>query len=52
MILHDVDKIMLDEVEISYIYIDEETVYSSGLMEAYDEKLLYDETNIATEFNE
>ncbi|MCD6435446.1 MAG: hypothetical protein J7L15_03580 [Clostridiales bacterium] len=52
MILHDIDKILIDDKEVTYMYLDEEIVYTFGFQETYDEKLLYNIDNIAVEFNE
>ena len=49
MTLDESDKIMINNEEILKIYLGTELVYS-GTSEEFDQALLYDVTNIATEF--
>ena len=52
MTLDESDKIYVDTIEVLKIYIGTDLVYDSipAVLEEYDQALLYDETNIATEF--
>ena len=51
MKLDESDKIYIDTVEALKIYLGTDLIYDS-IQEEYDQALLYDSTNIATEFIE